>query len=922
VTLSVRQVVGREEELAALLELLDASESSFAAAVIVGEAGIGKTTLSSAVAETAEARDHRVLSCRASEAEAQFSFVGLADLIGSAVPELLPDLPRPQRRALEVALALSDSDGAPAGESVVAFAFLNALRTLAGSNRLLLMIDDVQWLDAPSLAMLRFALPRLEGEPVTAIVTARDEVPAWLRRSVPEERLLTIELGPLSLGALHELLRTRVGALPRPTLLRIWETSGGNPFFALELASTFVRRGGRLEPGEELPISADLHELVHERIDRLGAAEVEVARVVAALATPTVRLVEETVGIQAEAGLAGALEAGILEVQGDRLRFTHPLLGSAVSSRTTPADQRSLHARLATVVPREEERARHLALATAQPGRDVAAVVEQAAKNVHAQGAAAAAAELAELAVRLTPSEDVDDLRRRVLACADRHCDAGDGRRAIAQLRHARETAPPGAAQAAVLVHLARTVSLMDGPRDAVGLYREALIEAEGDDALTAQIQLSLADTVSETENRERGLEHATLAVRAASEIADPALRRDALATFGLLHFGTGRGIPHERMDEALALERSLPEPPLTGAATSLLAQQLVWSGELDRARVLLEASCEALSARDDLREADALWLLSILEWRAGNWDVAAQRAAGALALRAQFGRAGLQPIAEMPAAMIAAHQGHIDDARERSQRALSLAEATGVRIAQSGHRCVLGFIELSRGDPAAALGYLEPAWKIRDDVRLLEPGWRLELADTLEALIEVGELADAEKRLIPWEERSRVLDRSWALAITARCRALLLAARGDHVGADVTFERALAEHARTQDPFQHARTLLAFGVTQRRAKQRGSSRETLTQALAGFEQLGAPLWAEKARAELRRIGGRAPSSGALTEAEQRIAMLVAEGRTNREVAAALFVTEHTVEAALTRTYRKLGVRSRAELAHRLAHEM
>ena len=141
-----------------------------------------------------------------------------------------------------------------------------------------------------------------------------------------------------------------------------------------------------------------------------------------------------------------------------------------------------------------------------------------------------------------------------------------------------------------------------------------------------------------------------------------------------------------------------------------------------------------------DPEEADALWLLSILEWRAGNWDVAARHAADSLALRAQFGREGAQPIAEMPAAMIAAHQGRIDEARERSERAIAVAEADGVRIAQSGHRCVLGFIELSLGDPAAALVYLERAWEIRDGVQLLEPGHRLELADTLEALIAVGD--------------------------------------------------------------------------------------------------------------------------------------------------------------------------------------
>ena len=195
----------------------------------------------------------------------------------------------------------------------------------------------------------------------------------------------------------------------------------------------------------------------------------------------------------------------------------------------------------------------------------------------------------------------------------------------------------------------------------------------------------------------------------------------------------------------------------------------------------------------------------------------------------------------------------------------------------------------------------------------------RLELGDLLEALITVGELDEAGEILETWEKRAAALDRAWALAILARCRGLLLAAQGDLESAFARFEHALTEHARTTDPFHHARTLLALGRTQRRAKQRGAARTTLEEALAAFERLGAPLWAEQARAELARIGGRAPSRGELTEAERRIATLVAEGRTNRDVAAALFLTEHSVETALTRVYRKLGVRSRAELAHLLA---
>jgi len=201
----------------------------------------------------------------------------------------------------------------------------------------------------------------------------------------------------------------------------------------------------------------------------------------------------------------------------------------------------------------------------------------------------------------------------------------------------------------------------------------------------------------------------------------------------------------------------------------------------------------------------------------------------------------------------------------------------------------------------------------------MLEPAQRLELGDLLEALIAVGELDEADDVLTTWQERAAALDRAWALAILARSRGLLFAACGDLQGAFASFERALAEHDRSTDPFQRARTLLALGRTQRRAKRRRAARTALEEALTAFERLGAPLWSEQARAELARIGGRAPAGGELTEGERRIAGLVAEGRTNREVAAALFLTEHSVETALTRVYRKLGVRSRTELAHLLA---
>jgi DNA-binding CsgD family transcriptional regulator len=913
---AVRHLVGRDDELEAIVRLFDAPERLPRVAVLAGEAGIGKTTLWQSGIDAAVGQTYRVLAARPSEAETHSSFMGLTDLLGTVAGEVLPELPPVQLRALEAALLLGESE-ANGDDRAVAAAFLTALRVLAADGPVCLAVDDVQWLDAASQAALRSVLARLEGEQVAVLLAVRGSVPAWIRRAVPEDRLRTVEVGGLSLRTLHELLRTRLGVtFARPTLIKLWETSRGNPFFALELGGALQRKGATLAPGEELPIPSDLDELLRARIDGVGPAALEVSRTVAELADPTVALVEAAVGRRSEAGLAESLAARILELDGDRLRFTHPLLGSAAAAGQTPAQRRSLHDRLAKLVPTAEERARHLALATLEPSAETASVLEEAARSAGSRGAPAAAAELAEQAVRLTPVADVDDARRRILLAADRHFVAGDGDRAQALLERARVEAAPGVIRAAVLLQLA-DVHFWPDIREAESLYEEALSEAEGDDSLEATIHLKLANAMGWGAGIERGPAHAALAVDAASRTDDLALRCCALATHAHWQLRTGRGLQRAAMDEALELEREVSGWPLVEGPTSMLCYELACWADLDRARKLLRELRDVYRAHNDANgEAWPLWWLALLELRAGNWDKAEHYAADSFDLKTQLGTVSHHD--EFPGAVIAAHKGRVAEARTRAHRSIARGQAAGVVAEQADHGWVLGFLELSLGDANAALGHLRRSFEFRNAI-MLEPALRPELGDLLEALIAVGQLDEAEQVLVTWEKRAAAVDRAWALAILARGRALLLAARGDLDGAFASFERALAEHARSRDPFHHARTLLALGRTQRRAKRRGAARTTLEQALAEFERLGAPLWAEQARTELARIGGRSSSRGELTEAERRIAALVAEGRTNREVAAALFLTEHSVETALTRVYRKLGVRSRTELAHLLS---
>jgi DNA-binding CsgD family transcriptional regulator len=910
VTTGTRSLVGREEQLESLLSVLDDPERLPAAAVVAGEAGIGKTALWLAAVKAGTAHGYLTLSCRPTEAETAYSFAGLADLVGGVADDMFFHLPGPQHRALEAALGIADADGS-IDERLVAFAFLTALKMLAEDRRILLAVDDLQWLDEPSLGLLRYALPRLAGADVAALITVRGAVPSWLSR---QEGLFELELGPLSLGAIHELLRERLDAeFPRPVLLRIWETSGGNPFFALELGRALRRRGGRIEVGAELPVPDTLEDLVTDRLQALSPEADDVCRVVAASAEPTIQLVELSVE-HAAPGLDDALDARVLELDGERLRFTHPLLASAISARTVGERKRLLHERLAGVASDPEEQARHLALAASAPSRRVAEALDTAARHARSRGSATAAADLAERAVGLTPPAEDEERRRRRLRAADLHFEAGDLERALSVVREAGDDAPPGPARAAVLLRLARLVAETSGAVDAVALWREALTEAGGDEELEARILCELGQFLRFTEGTEPALQHLQAAVEAAERIGDHALTCRATAAYALVHFNSGRGVAREANERALALEAALVGSP-SPLATPFVAHQLVWAGDVAGARAVLRRLRYWYGSREEPNSAEVAWYHALLEWRAGNWDAAAAAADEAVNITQQFGRES-STITSWPSTVIAAHRGEIDRARELAASGLSAPGAPGV--SEGGYEWVLGFVALSLDDVATALEHLSRADRVLGRLGIREPSLRWHVPDLLDTLLAVGDADRVEETLAPWEERARALDRAWALAVAARTRALLTATRGDLESALAGFEQAFAEHERADDPFQRARTLLGLGATQRRAKQRRAARETLEQTATLFAGLPAPLWADKARAELARIGGRAPSRDELTESERRIAGLVAEGRSNREVAAALFLTEHSVETALTRIYRKLGVRSRTALSRRL----
>ena len=927
VAVIAEQIVGREPELESLAAFLDTPLTGAGALLLAGEPGIGKTTLWRAAVEDARGRGYRVLACRPAESETKLSFAALGDLLEGAADEALPVLPEPQRRALEIALLRADAGGSPPRQRAVAVGFLGVLHALAASGPLLLAIDDAQWLDRSSARVLEFVLRRLGTSASRVLVSVRAaklaELPLGLEGAFPNMRLQRVEVGPLSVGALGRLLRGRLDvSFPRPTLLQLHRTAGGNAFFALELARALAHREEQFPPGAPLPVPASLHALLGERLARLPAGVREVLALVAAVDRPTQELLAASSGAtprRVARLLDQATAAGVIEFDDGRILFTHPLIAAAISSQLEPLRRRQLHRRLAKVVTDSEERARHLAAAAVEPDREVAAVLEEAAERAHSRGAPDAAAELGERSAALTPPGLRAETHRRRLASAQFHFEAGNTARARTLLEGELAALPSGPERAEVLLRLRILVGLAESRHAANEFLREALAEAGDDDPIRASLHVQLAWNLMLIGYIPSGEQEARAALEVAERLADTALLAQTLAILAYLRFYLGRGIDTAAIERALELERSCPVLGLDQRPSTVFALLLMGVDQLDEARGRLERLRDDASERGDATVQSILSYLSRLECRAGNWQRAAAYAEDALELALESGRGLIEAQALNDKCWVETHQGKVESARRDGTRARELAERSGTIWIASFSHAYLGFLELSCDDLAAAEHHLRTAARLYEQRGFGDPGWYAFFPDWIEVLIARGDLEEARSTLDAFEAKGRALDRAWVLATAGRCRGLLAAATGDREASLAAFEGALAQHQRVARPFDLGRTLLAKGTVLRHDRQRRAARESLEEALAFFQQLGAPLWAEKARAELARIGGRAPASGQLTPTEQRVAALVADGSSNKEVAAALVVTVKTVEANLSRVYAKLGVRSRTELARRLS---
>ena len=898
------EIVGREAELASVHAFVGGAERGAAALVLEGEAGIGKSTLWLAGVERARSRGMRVLVSRPAEAERGLAHVGLGDLFEDAV-DALPALAAPRRRALEVALLLDEASDESVDRRALAVAVRSLLELLSERDTVLIAVDDVQWLDPSSSGALAFALRRMDSNRVLLLLAHRlgDEAQTpGIDRLLAANRIRRVPVGPLSAGALHRFLRDGLGtSFARQTLLRIHERSGGNPFFALELARVL---DGDVDPLQPLPVSETLEELVRARIDALPAATRGALAFAAALGTPSEALLGRA-GVSVDA-LEPAVAAHVIERENGAIRFTHPLL-SSVLYQALGEERRSVHERLAGVVDDPLLSARHLALATDAPDAGVARVLDDASRLAADRGASAVAAELAEQAVRLTPSDDREERHRRALAAARAHQAAGEWTRAHAIATELAET-EMGPARADVLVLLAD----VETEDRSIALLEEALREASSRPALRSVIHCRIAWVA----RSEGGFADVRAALELADDVDDDVLRGRARAVQAMLSWFVGESeAPEDLPPMARDFADAVGGEQLVREGTQAVVNTLAPSSKRDEARTLLEREHRDWQDRNEPRAARALWGLAWVELFAGRWDLAAEYAARSHDTSIQY---GLEvPQDHLPIAVIAVHRGHLELAREHSERALGLARAQSAHVVLPQHRAVLGLVAFWSGDPSSAAKCLQEAERQAAELSWGEPSIRWWTGDYAELLLELGRSDDATRLVDVWEADATRVAREWVLASVTRCRGLISAAAGDVERATVLLQQAVAQHEAVGDPYGHARALLALGIVHRRARQKRAARDAILAALDGFERLGALIWIEKARNELGSIGGRTREEG-LTAAERRVAVLVAEGRTNREVAAVLFLGERTVASHLTHIYAKLGVRSRTELARKV----
>jgi len=901
---------GREAEITRIEALIGAARDGHGGTLLLqGEAGIGKTALLEEASR--HATGMRQLTTAGLEAESSLPFSALAELTERLL-DGISALPEPQAAAIKGALAIEPST--PGDRFAVCAGFVGLLARAAEDEPMLVIVDDAHWLDHASAECLAFAGRRLGDTPIALLVATRSQDPMWF----PGPGVDRVALSGLKREAAQELLSDSDSELGGQVAAYLLDAAAGNPLALIELPPllTAEQRRGSAPLEEPLLPGVSLQRAFEERVGRLPTPTQDALLVAATAFTPSLQPIAaacRTLGAGPEA-FEPAEADGLVRLTAERVAFAHPLLRGAVYHAASPSGRRRAHEALAEDTE-EEHRAWHLAAAALGPDERAAAALEQAAQRATSRGAHAPAAEALERAAGL--SEHRDARARRLIAAGSAATAGGAHARAAAVLEEAAQSDDPELRGEAN--HLLAMVTLWE-TGDSQSAYRLLVEEAdrvEAEDPLRAATLLADAGIAATS----AGDNHLTLATARRArellgELGDATQRAQVLSVLGWSLALRGESDAARPVLEEV--DRLLPAvDPFSPAAQSIgvALNSRIPSEEYERSR----EECVAIVA--GAREAGFLGMVPFpmvvgadAAHRLGDWDAADREAEEAFRLAWEIGQRGSLPIALVIRAWVAAGRGDEKGARGAASRALEIAEPAGMGSTVVYIQAALGLLELGLGRIDKAIDELEAVERAAHEQGLDEPTLIPWAPDLVEAYLQTGRRTDADRVTSKLEGQAERAGGTLARAMAHRCRGLVTAE-----GFEPSFTSALELHERVPVPFEQARTRFAFGTRLHRARRRAEARERLREALETFEQLEATPWAERASAELHAAGAikRAPvgDPDELTAQEVRVALAVARGATNREVAAELFLSPKTIEYHLGHVYRKFGIHSRTELA-------
>lgn len=895
-------VVGREKELSQLGALLGSGGPRVV--LITGEPGMGKTTLLADFLEAADASGVRVLSARPLPVEAGLSFAGLADLLDGVDPVVVDGLPGPQRRAVRGALLLEEQEGGvdPRG---LAAGVRSLLRELAP---LLVVIDDAQWLDDGSRAVLSAALRRRGEEDVRVVVATRpvDQEP-WL----PEDTV-PLAIPPLDHAAIFDVVQGQLGlALDRARLNRVSTMSGGNPLFALEVARHLAAGGTR---------SMRLDELIGGRIRALPRRTRGAVLAAALAGVPSIDLIAKCreVGISRLLDDLGPAEAaGLIRVR-DLVEFRHPLYAAAAVDCASSFDQRACHATLSGIDLDAEAQARHLAASSVGFDYQLADTLEAVAHEARARGAWETGAEFLQLSLDRTPPTPREQRAQRAVRLGEWHVTGGRAHDAEKILRSVTAAGVEDDAHWRALVQLAVLYSASTRYEEAEAV--SAALRKPGVPPLYRAECLIRADAAA---SRGSTLTHLADAktLLADLEPTEQVRRLSAEALMMQAKWSRQQGVAR-RLDllaEASTLQETTPPHLVMNRAEYALGQDALFTDRLNEARGFFNRLLdEADEVGDDLSLPIVLGNLAHLEIVAGRWERAAQ-------LIDQAARIGLGHDSGYHLVMLtlrgwlAGLRGDLPGGLALIESARPGLEALGDAFWCAIQRATLSWVHLAHGQHLEAFEASTACLALTRSIGWVDPGDIHLEPDHLEAALALGQVDYVAGYLPGLESRALALDCHGVLAGCGRVRVSLAAAQGrlDEAVAAIP-EMLQAYEVAQRQPLERGRAHLAAGKVLRRAKAKSRAHQQLNEAIEIFEHVGSAPWAAQARAELARVGLRQRSAEGLTGTERHIAELAASGLRNADIASAAFISVKSVEAILGRTYRKLGIRGRAELGRAL----